>query len=93
MLNQSPELTSCNEWTEWHLTLLGWERGTQKRDYPAQVQEVEVALERVLTCRYHQNFSINSVWVQKHTSEIWKSSDKKMVAELLEKFGDCPQNL
>ena len=93
MVNQSSELTNFNEWIEWHLTPRGWERGTQKLSCLAvQVQELEVPLDRVLTYRYHQNFSINSVWMQKHVSEIWKCCDEKIVAELLEKFGNCPQN-
>lgn len=93
MGSQSFELTNCNEWTEWHLTPRGWEKGTEKQDYPAQVKQLEPPLDRVLTYRYHQNIPINSIWMQKSANEIWKCSDQKIVAELLQKFGDCPQNL
>jgi hypothetical protein len=88
-----PDFNHVNEWTEWHLTPKGWEQGTQKYEYNTQLKEVEAPEDRLLTCRYHQNITINSVWVQRHTTEIWKHSDQKLVKDMLEKFGDCPQSL
>jgi hypothetical protein len=84
-------VTNIYEWTEWHLTPRGWERGYTKPFDSEQVEELEPPLDKVLTCRYQQNIPINSTWVQKYVSEIWKSPDQKKVAQLLEKFGDCPQ--
>ena len=88
-----PNSNSMNEWTEWHLTLNGWEKGTQKRESSAQLIEVEPPCNRVLTCRYHENITINSIWLQKHIIEIWRDLDCKIVDELLEKFASCPESL
>ncbi len=88
-----PDSSNISEWTEWHLTPKGWEKGTQKRELDPQLIEVETPVDRVLTFRYHENLSINSAWLQKHIIEIWKDSDSKIVDELLEKFGNCPETL
>lgn len=86
-----PDSGNLNEWTEWHLTPRGWEQGSQKREYGDQIKEVEAPQDRVLTCRYHENVTINSVWMQKHTIKIWKDSDQQLVDKLIEQFGDCSQ--
>ncbi|MBW4512675.1 MAG: hypothetical protein KME64_40215 [Scytonematopsis contorta HA4267-MV1] len=88
-----PNSSNISEWTEWHLTPKGWEKGTQKRELEAQLIEVETPVDRVLTFRYHENVSINSVWLEKHITEVWKDLDSKIVDELLEKFGNCPETL
>jgi hypothetical protein len=86
-----PESSKISQWTEWHLTPRGWERGSQLCESDEQVREIEVPLDRVLTCRYHENVTINSIWMQKHVSQIWRDLDENMVNEMLEKFGACPQ--
>ncbi|AFY99678.1 hypothetical protein [Calothrix sp. PCC 6303] len=88
-----PESSKISQWTEWHLTTKGWQRGSQLHESDDEIREIEIALDRVLTCRYHENVTINSIWMQKHINEIWKDSDQKIVDEMLEKFGDCPQML
>lgn len=88
-----PNSGNLNEWTEWHLTPRGWEQGGQKRESSTQIKEVETPQDKVLTCRYHENVTINSVWMQKHVSVTWKDSNQQLVEELIDKFGDCPQSL
>jgi hypothetical protein len=85
--------SNINEWTEWHLTPRGWERGNEKREDSPLEKKVEAPIDRILTCRYHENLSTNSVWMQKHTNDVWKISDQKILAQMLEKFGNCPQHL
>jgi hypothetical protein len=88
-----PESSSMSEWTEWHLTTRGWERGFQMRESSEKITETEVPIDRVLTCRYHENVTINSTWMQKHITEIWQDSNLKIVEQMLEKFGTCPECL
>ncbi|MBF2006506.1 MAG: hypothetical protein IGS49_13835 [Chlorogloeopsis fritschii C42_A2020_084] len=93
MLTKSVILSHRSEWVEWHLTPRGWERGTEKCDNLAHLIKVEPPEDRVLTCRYHQNIAVNSIWLQTHISEIWKSANQEIVNKLLEKFGSCPQTI
>jgi hypothetical protein len=88
-----PDSNNLSAWTEWHLTPLGWEQGSQRQENSTQVKEVDSPLDRVLTCRYHQNVTLNSVWMQKHTIELWRHSDQKLVNRLIEEFGCCPESL
>jgi hypothetical protein len=88
-----PESSNLSEWTEWHLTPRGWEQGSQKREFSAQLKKVEASYDRVLTCRYHENVTINSVWMQKHVSEVWKNSNQQQIDKLIEQFGFCPESL
>jgi hypothetical protein len=88
-----PDSSNISEWTEWHLTPRGWEQGSQRRESSIQIKEVQAPQDKVLTCRYHENVTINSVWMQKHISEIWKDSDQKLVDKLINQFGYCPQSL
>lgn len=88
----SPNSSNISEWTEWHLTIRGWQKGTQKLEDDTQLKEVKPPEDRVLTCRYHQTIPINSFWVQNHVMEVWKHSDEKLVSDMIERFGDCPQS-
>lgn len=88
-----PDKSNLSEWTEWHLTFRGWEQGSQKREFSAQLKEVEAPDDRVLTCRYHENVTINSVWMQKHVSEVCKDSNQQQIDKLIEQFGSCPESL
>jgi hypothetical protein len=93
MDNYFVDNSNINEWTEWHLTPRGWERGNEKREDSHLDKKVNPPIDRIFTCRYHQNLSTNSIWIQKHTSDVWKTSDRKILAQMLEKFGNCPQSL
>ncbi|PAX51676.1 hypothetical protein [Brunnivagina elsteri] len=85
--------SNINEWTEWHLTLRGWKRGSEKCEDSPLEKKVNPPIDRILTCRYHQSLSTNSIWIQKHTSDVWKTSDCEILTQTLEKFGNCPQSL
>ncbi|GJD18139.1 hypothetical protein RIVM261_030950 [Rivularia sp. IAM M-261] len=88
-----PDSNNLSAWTEWHLTRSGWERGSQKQENDTQVKEVKIPFERVLTCRYHVNVTINSVWMQKHAIELWRSAEQELVDKLIDQFGSCPESL
>ncbi len=86
-------MASSNEWTEWHLTPRGWERGTEKIDF-GDTEVVIPPEDRVLTCVYRQYMG----WGVKASSaspveEEWRSDDEDMVYLLLEEHGECPMSL
>ncbi|BAZ39271.1 hypothetical protein NIES4101_52230 [Calothrix sp. NIES-4101] len=84
---------NINQWTEWHLTPRGWERGNKNHEDSPLVIKLEPPIDRILTCRYHENFSNNSVWMKSHISEVWTISDQQILDQMLDKFGSCPQSL
>lgn len=86
-------MSAINEWTEWHLTPRGWEQGTEKTDFASSTKIVAPPSDRVLTCRYYEYLSSVFSAVDKGVNEIWRSSQEKLIKELLQKFGSCPTEL
>ena len=43
------ESSNINEWIEWHLTLRGWERGSEKREDSPLEKKVNPPIDRILT--------------------------------------------
>lgn len=82
-------MSASNEWWELHLTPRGWVDGSEKMDF-SPLKEVEPPADRVLTVRHreHQSsiYSRNDV----EDSETYRSTDAKLVAELLARFGARP---
>jgi len=86
-------MSASNEWTEWHLTPRGWKGGTEKIDVEGIRETVPPPADRVLTCRYYETLpSTFSEW-DRGVKQMWSTSDKKLIDELLEKFGSCPERL
>lgn len=85
-------MSASNEWTEWHLTPRGWERGKQKIDF-AGTNELPGPNDAVLTMRWGEYLSsMYSSFERKHT-EMWRSEDEENVSKLLEKYGEPPESL
>ena len=85
-------MSASNEWTEWHLTPRGWEEGTGKRDFGHHTEGMTPP-DRILTCRYTEYLgSMGAEW-ERSTTEMWRSSDSAAVAELLKKYGPCPERV
>jgi hypothetical protein len=60
-------MSASREWTEWHLTPSGWQRGSKETDF-APATKVEPPEDRVLSCVYKETvassyggFGIDSV--------------------------------
>ncbi|WP_052754388.1 hypothetical protein [Calothrix sp. 336/3] len=89
----SLDLTNFSEWTEWHLTPRGWERGSTKDASSISMTDVAIPRDRVITCIYYESVNVNSIWIQKRVSEVWRNSDVNLVTAMLDKFGNCPESM
>lgn len=80
------------EWTEWHLTPRGWEKGATRVHGQGNTW-IEEPLDRVLSCVYQEMESDTSPDIKKWDEETWRSKKSEQVGELLQKYGPCPKNL
>jgi len=80
------------EWTEWHLTPRGWEKGATRVHNQGNTW-VEEPLDRVLSCVYQELESDASPEVKKWKEETWRSKKPEQVTDLEKKYGPCPENL
>ena len=83
-------MSASREWTEWHLSPTGWERGTQKMD-GSGVEHCAPPPTRFLTKRYSMEVGFGSP----HTDlvEEYRSDDAASINSLLEQYGECPKHL
>jgi hypothetical protein len=81
-----------NEWTEWHLTPRGWEKGATRVQGKGNTWTAEPE-DRVLSFVYKEVETSASPEVQKSLEETWHSKKAKSVDELLKQFGACPEKL
>jgi hypothetical protein len=84
-------MSASNEWTEWHLTPRGWERGTEKEDF--NVIRRDAPNDRFLTVKWYEYLGYSMSKMQKGHDEIWRSSDEQKVNEYIIKFGEAPKSL
>ncbi len=85
-------MSASNEWTEWHLTARGWEEGSTRID-GSPIKHLSPPSDRVLTCKYYEYLSSPFSQFDKGVKEIWRSSEEQLIADLLEKYGLCPEKL
>ena len=82
---------SCG-WAEWHLTPHGWERGSTRR-LPDTVLHRATPPDRVMTCLYRKGLASIYASSDEETSTLWVAPDSDLAAELIERFGSCPETL
>jgi len=85
-------MSASDEWTEWHLTPDGWERGSEKTDVVG-VENKEPPPDRVLTCRFHEYLGSVMGKPQRWHDTVWMCTDAGKVAELVIEHGTCPLRL
>lgn len=87
-------MSASNEWTEWHLTPRGWERGDWKVDGGSgSSRRGLVPEDRVLTFAYREFMSSVYSPMDKGAEFIWQSDDKEKIKELRAKYGEPPEHL
>jgi hypothetical protein len=79
-----------NEWTKWHLTPRGWERGSFRRDSENEVI-VPAPADRVMTCVFKEHQSCFHAKLERTVREEWRCPDQTQVDALLKKFGKYPE--
>jgi hypothetical protein len=85
-------MSHSNEWTDWHLTPRGWERGSTRVD-GAGVTEKAIPGDRVLTKRWAEEKPSSFGGMSKELEDKWESDDKAAIEALIDKFGKCPEPL
>ena len=85
-------MAARKEWTEWHLTPRGWEKGATRVHGQGNTW-VEEPLDRVLSSVYQELQTEGSSDVKKWVEETWRSKKSNEVDELLKQYGACPERL
>ena len=85
-------MTVRKEWTEWHLTPRGWERGATRVHGQGNTW-VEEPIDRLLSCVYQELESGDPPEIKKWAEETWRSKENEKVGEQLKKSGPCPERL
>jgi hypothetical protein len=80
------------EWTEWHLTPRGWEKGATRVHGQGNTW-VEEPLDRALSSVYQELQSDGSPEIKKWVEETRRSKKTSEVDDLLKQFGPCPEKL
>lgn len=85
-----------NEWTEYHLTARGWERGSERDDHSG-ITHREPPSDRVQTWRWtdsaQYNDSTDEVDFDNGGIVLWSSDDEARIAELRAQYGEPPRSL
>jgi hypothetical protein len=84
-------MSASNEWTEWHLTPAGWQRGTEKEDFRRVDRKPPV--DRVLTTIYREFMSSTFSSMEKSSEIEWRSRDEARIVVFTEKYGPAPEHL
>ena len=79
-------VTPRSEWTHWHLTPRGWERGSTKSDFQLP-REVTAPSDRVMTCLYREDTRSP---MEVSTKVLWQHPDAALLKQCLEKYGTAP---
>lgn len=85
-------MAASDEWTEWHLTPRGWERGTEKEDFKG-IDRKEPPADRVMTTKYRQHMGSSFSPVKETNQKEWTGPDCNLIKTLLDSFGPPPNHL
>ncbi len=80
------------EWTEWHLTPNGWQRGAT-RVHDQGNTWVDEPEDRVLSFVYQELETSGSEGIKKWAEETWRSKSATNIEELTRKYGPAPEKL
>lgn len=85
-------MTQSSEWTEWHLTPRGWERGSELEDFNYLIER-QAPVDSVMTVKYSEVMRTPSSPVEEITHTLWQHSDQQLVSSLLGQHGPAPARL
>jgi hypothetical protein len=85
-------MANRKEWTEWHLTPQGWQRGATRVQGQGNTW-VEEPTDRVLSFVYQELETDGSSEVEKWAEETWRSKKAVNIDELIRKYGPAPEKL
>jgi len=85
-------MAARKEWTEWHLTPKGWQKGATRVHGQGNTW-VEEPVDRLLSCVYQEVETDTSTDVQKWSEETFRSKKTADVDSALKQYGPCPERL
>ena len=85
-------MSATNEWTQWHLTPRGWERGSDRTDHGGTVRQ-DPPIDRVMTVTYSEYQAMIQHRARLAHEEEWRSTDADAVAALETQYGAAPRSL
>ena len=85
-------MSLSKEWTEWHLTPRGWERGSERVDF-AGTTTLPTPADAVLTSEYREEQSSVYSKMESSLRVVWRCDDEDAVADLINKHGSAPRRL
>jgi hypothetical protein len=84
-------MAASDEWTEWHLTETGWQRGSEKTDFNSVTREPPP--DRACTAVWSEHISSSFSPLNSDSAMIWKSENLERCESLLKKYGPPPRHL
>lgn len=83
-------MAARREWTEWHLTTRGWERGSMRAQ--GKNNWADEPADRVLSyvCKEEET---SASGVSRSIEETWRAKTADTVGDLLSQHGPCPETL
>jgi hypothetical protein len=84
-------MAARKEWTEWHLTPGGWQRGATRAQ--GRNNWVDDPEDRLLSYVFQETETSASPEVKRSTEETWRSKTTTDIDQLLQQYGACPQKL
>lgn len=85
-------MSASNEYTEWHLTPRGWERGTEKTDFQERINR-NPPPDTILSYKYYEFMSSPFSRMERGTNLLFGNPEDIATQEFLKKYGNCPYNL
>lgn len=85
-------MVASKEWTEWHLTPQGWQRGSEREDFTG-TQQKSPPNNRVLSVLYKEVLPSAFSVLKKSCEEVWSTDDIDLIKQLKAQFGECPDHL
>ncbi|WP_223532030.1 hypothetical protein [Pseudomonas sp. BF-R-30] len=85
-------MSASDEWTEWHLTPRGWERGSEKEDV-AGTKKKDAPTDCVMSVKHRQLIPAAGAPLKETNELLWTSPDEAEVRSLLDQFGPAPKKL
>jgi hypothetical protein len=85
-------MAARKEWTEWHLTPAGWQRGATRVQGKGNTWADDPE-DRIVSFVYQEIETSASPTPRVSSEETWRSKTATGVDELIRQHGGCPQKL
>ncbi len=85
-------MAARKEWTEWHLTPAGWQRGATRVQGKGNTW-VDDPEDRIISFVYQEVETSASPEIRRSAEETWRSKTATEVDALVTQHGGCPQKL